>query len=44
MLDESDDMAAAKTPAMRRPVSPGGSSSTMKRAKISSDESKGRAW
>ena len=37
--EESDDMAAANTPAMSRPVRPAGSCSTMKSAKISSGRS-----
>ena len=38
--EESEDIAAAKTPAMSSPVTPTGSSSTIKRAKISSVLSK----
>ena len=40
--DDSEDIAAAKTPAISKPVIPGGSCSTMKSAKISSVESNDR--
>jgi kynureninase len=37
--DATELIAAARTAAIRRPVTPAGSSSTMKRAKISSERS-----